>query len=377
MNTKFKKFIFIAIVITIIGLLIFLFNFIKDAIVSFQLSQMLKMPVSASGVNFNFNKIFTTDKKLKINHLVLGDDAAKINLQNLQFDTVTRNNSNPNYCFDADARFEKFYLGMFPGGDCEGIFHLTCIPFREYPKGKSTNIHIRNGRVRINDSYLNINADVSSPNKDVTNVNLSGNLEQTELKNILACLNASTDEVKGEIVIPHFNASYTASEEVEPQESLIGSGNFVMYQAKFRVLDLVKPILKKLQIPTSGVEDTKEYDQITGDFNIANENMNLSNVIITSDYVSVVAQGKVDFEQNINFTARAQPRFSNLPSKTLQRINVNNILPQGIIYLTITGTTEKPEIKSDLNATVGNAIKTKALTEVENRLNNAMNKLFN
>lgn len=368
-----------AIILTILGLilLIFLINFIKDRIISWELSKIFKMPVTVSGINFNLNKIFTSDRKLEIDHIAFGEDQAQINFKKLKFESIIKNSNHPDYCFDGTASFEKVYIGGIDKGTCSGRFNLTCIPYKKRDD-LETNIIVRNGKVKIKDTYLTVNANINTPSEKITKVSMNGNLERTYLANILSCMNMESKGVESDVVVPNFQANLEAGEDIDPMKTLTSAGNFILYQGKFTKLDLLGPILDELKIPSNlSGEERKSFDQVTGNFYLANQVTTLNDVKYNSDYLSVNAHGTADFLGNIDFQATAKPLFANIPSKKIQSLPIGSILPQGLVYLRITGTAEAPKVRPDLKAAVVDTVKTKVLDKVLSKVDKSLNKTLN
>lgn len=357
MESMLKKIaVFIAIILLVA---LVAFNAIKDKIISTELTKVFQMPVIIKGMKFNLDKLFSDSRKLEIDYVAFGEGAERINFKKLKFASVEQNAQYPGYCFDGTASFDRVYVGTSAKGSCAGNFKLKCIPYSlDKPKANPA-IIVRNGQISIENKHqLIINADIRNRDNGNVSISLNGNLPRTPLKPLTQCLNAEQEGLEGDLEIPSYSAQLVSGENIDPIKTLIANSSFIIHDGRLTNINLIDPILKSLKRSDNSIKDEHSFNQLRGSVYVNNAVANLNNISYASDYLRLSGSGSINLlEETINFSAQAKPLI----------VSLNSILPQGTVYMKITGDLEKPAIKPDIKSAAIDTVKTKVLNKLFNR----------
>jgi len=360
----------ILIVVSLLAIAFYIFSLAKDILISNKLSKSMKMPVKLRGlgIGFNLNKLFSGDNtKIGLKYLAFGEGPARINLKDIEISKIKKNINKSGSCIDGYASFKKFYMGSKSHKSCFGGIEFVCVPY-SIKKGEQINIGLRNGQFKLGDSDLKLSGNFVRTTS--TEVDLSGSLSRGDLKKTLACLNLDTDKIETQASLPKFSGSFISSEKTNIVQSLNATGNFILYQGKFKTLDLIKPVLKELKLLNElGKQDTKEFDEIIGDFLIKDKEVNLSNLQYDAGYYAVNGYGKIGFNGDLDLNLNLKGIESILPIKTLM---VDKVLPKGLIPIKVKGTLEKP-IVSPNPFGILNSVAPPVLNETLNQIDKVLN----
>ncbi len=361
----------IAILIVAILILVFFF-YVKDQIISYQLTKDFKMPIKVRGANFNLAKSFSKEqRKITLKLLAVGEGEATINLENIEITRIAKNTYQPNYCLDGHAAAEKIYLGHRAISGCSGGLDFICVPYIP-EKQKNPHIIISNALLTLGNSNLHANGVVDTDMKtEVSIVQLHGALSRGALNKTLACLNADTDQIRAEVEVPKFELSFSASDKIDPLTNITGQGSFNLYQGEFKFINLIKPIIDSLKVSSesSEVEQGDNFDKLSSNFSIRDQKVYLSNLSLSNKLLSATGQGSIGFDNNMDLSIFVHGLDRIVPLK------VGQVLPGGTIPLKITGRTDKPQIRPDLVGAVGQ-VATQAVNEALNKAGEALQKMW-
>ncbi len=367
-----KTTVWITILIIVILILIFFF-YVKDQIISYQLTKDFKMPIKVRGMNFNLAKVFTKDqKKITLKLLAVGEGEATINLENIEIARIAKNTYQPNYCLDGHATAEKIYMGHRAIAGCSGGLDFICVPYLP-DKQKNPHIIISNALLRLGNSNLHANGVVDTDMKtEVSSVQLHGALSRGVLSKTLACLNADTDQITAEAEVPSFELSFSASDKIDPLTNITGQGNFNLYQGEFKYINLIAPIIEHLKVAPDASKTSQgdNFDKISSNFSIHDQKIYLSNLSLTNRLFSATGQGSIGFNNMMDMSMFIQGVDKFLPTK------VGQVLPGGTVPLKITGRTDKPQIRPDLVGAMGQ-VATQAVNEALGKAGKALQKMWN
>lgn len=368
-----KKYIYLVLLLVV---LFFAVLWLKDVVISNKLTKIFTIPVKVSGVGIDFLDVFKNDnRKLNLAHLAIGEGPAQVNLQKITITEIRQNKLRPNYCLDGHAAFEKFYLGSQSHDSCYGGIDFACVPYA-MKEGDELNILLQNGKFKLGESDLSLYATVKGA--ETTFLSLNGSLSRGQLNKALACLNSDTDEIITEARVPNFTTFVTFAENLDPITTLMASGNFILYEGRFRTLDLLDSTFKALQLSNdTDKKESKKFDEIKGNFLVKDLNVNINNIVMNSTFYTANGYGKVAFNGDIDFRLNLQSIVSRLPTKTLK---LDLLLPKGLIPIKITGTTEKPKVAPNPRGLVNGLtppLINETINQIDEALGGGLKNLFN
>ncbi len=360
--------IVIVVILTIVG-----FFFVKDQILSYQLSKDFKMPIKVKGMNFNLAKLLSKDQqKISLKLLAVGEGEATINLENIEITRIAKNTHQPNYCLDGHAVAEKIYMGHRAIAGCSGGLDFICVPYMP-DKQKNPHILISNALLKLGNSNLRANGIVDTDMKtEVSTVQLRGALSRGALNKTLACLNAGTDQIVAEAEVPGFEFNFSAGEKVDPVTNITGQGSFNLYQGEFKYINLIEPVIEYLKSSPDATKTSQgdNFDKVSSNFSIRDQKVYLSNLSLINRLFSATGQGSIGFNNVMDLSIFVHGIDKILPTK------VGQVLPGGTIPLKITGRTEKPHIRPDLVGAMGQ-VANQAVNQALDQASKAIQKLWN
>lgn len=302
-------------------LVIVFFVYVKDEIISFQLTRDFKMPIKVRGMNFNLAKLFEKDaRKITLKLLAIGEGESTINLENIEISNINKNNYQPNYCLDGHVNAEKIYLGhrVIPG--CSGALDFICVPYAP-DKEKNPHIILSNALIKLGNSNLKGSGVVDTDMKtEVSNIQLRGTLSRGALNKTLACLNADTDEVVAEAEVPGFQLSFSASDKIDPLTNITGQGNFNLYQGQFKFINLIEPIVNELKSTPDPTKTSQgdNFDKLSSNFSIRDQKIYLSNLLLSNKLFSANGQGYIGFDNHMDLSIFVNGLNKIIPTKVGQ-----------------------------------------------------------
>ncbi len=364
--------VLITIVVAAILAVVF-FVYVKDQIISFQLTKDFKMPIKVRGMNFNLSKLFGKDqKKITLKLLAIGEGESTINLENIEIYNIRKNAYQPDYCLDGHVLAEKMYLGHRATSGCSGGLDFICVPYIP-SKQKNPHIIISNALLNLGNSKLNgagvIDTDM---NTEISSIQLRGALSRGVLSRTLACLNADTDQVLAEVEIPGFQVNFSASDKVDPLTNISGQGSFNLYQGQFKFINLIEPIINEFKATTDANKASQgdNFDKLSGNFSIRDQKVYFSNILLSNKLFSATGQGSIGFDNQMDLSMFVHGFDRIIP------LQVGQALPGGTIPLKITGRTDKPQIRPDIVGALGQVAKD-AVDQALNHASEALQKLWN
>lgn len=360
------------IVLVVILALLLILGFIKDKIVSHELSKNLKMPVVVRGISFL--KIFEKNfSELSLKALTLGEGDAKVNFQNLKINNIRKNKKQPNFCLDGNVTAKRIFMGSSSHSYCSGGLDFYCVPY--LITNKETAITLKNIQVNLGKSLLSSQGSVYvNPINESTRVDLSGKLSRGEIKETLSCLNSSTDEISSEFEVPHFYGTVTIQENIDPITNLAASGSFNLYQGKIKTINIIERVLDSFNknLDRENTDSGDEFQQLSSNFKVQDTKLYLNNLSMQGNSYSVSGQGYIGMvNQELNFTLWLNGLDNFVSSDSLK------YLPRkGSIPVKINGTIEKPNLKPDLSGAVNEVVKQEVLRQTNKLIDKGLGKLF-
>jgi len=363
----------LGIVLVAIVALILVLGFIKDQVVSSQLSKNLKLPVTVRGLSFL--KIFEKNfSELSLKLFAVGEGETKISFEDLKIANIRKNSKQPNFCLDGKVIAERVFMGASSRSYCSGGLEFYCVPYLISDQG--TSITLKNIKVNLGKSLLSSQGSVYvDPKTETTRVDLSGNLSRGEIKETLACLNSGTDQIDSEFEVPHFYGTVTVKDNVDPINTLNASGNFNLYQGKIKALNIIEKVLDNFntKLEKEGTEEGDKFHQLSSNFSVKDTKLYLNSLMIQGNSYSVTGQGYIGMvNQELDFNIWLNGLDNFVSSNSLKYLPRNGSIP-----VRITGTVEKPNVKPDIAGAVKEAAKEEAVNQVNKLIDKGLGKLFN
>lgn len=359
------------IAVVIIGLLLVL-GFIKDQVVSDQLSKNLKMPVKVRGISFM--KVFQRNfSEFGLSLLSIGEGDAEIRFEDLKVADVKPNAKQPGFCVDGKVIAKRMSMGGSARSYCSGALEFYCAPYIISDKG--TSIALRNIKVNLGQSVLSSQGSVYvEPKTETTKVNLSGKLSRGKVNEMLSCLNSDTDEIEAEFEVPYFSGNVTVKEDIDPLTTLKASGNFNLYQGRIKALNIIESVLDKFEhkIDAENTDAGDEFLKLSSNFSVRDAKVYLSNLVMQGSSYSVSGQGSMGMiSQELDFSIWLNGLNNFVSSSSLKYLPRNGGIP-----VKITGTVEKPDVKPDLAGAVREAAKEEVVNQANKLLEKGLGKLL-
>lgn len=366
----------LGIVVLVLVVLVLVLGFIKDQVVSDQLSKNLKMPVTVRGISFMkvFQKNFS---ELSLGLLAVGEGESKISFENIRIDNIRKNANQPGFCLDGKIIAKRIFMGASSHSYCSGGLDFYCVPY--LVSDKETAITLKNIKVNLGKSLLSSQGSVYvNPKTETTRVDLSGDLSRGKINETLSCLNSESDEIDSEFEVPHFYGTVTVKDAADPLDTINtmkASGNFNLYQGKIKALNIIEKVLDSFDtnVDKEGTDEGDKFLKVNSNFSVADAKLNLTNLSMQGSSYSVSGQGSIGMiDEKLNFSVWLSGLNNFVSSSSLK------YLPrQGSIPVKITGTIEKPDVKPDVAAAVKEAAKEEMINQANKLIDKGLGKLFN
>ena len=269
----------------------------KASILSFVLTQYFKYPI-------NF-------KTLNLSKPISEGFGSRVSIKKLNF------NKNPK-AKDCNAQFDLMY--------------------------SKKNTSIQNIRLNLGKTTIITNLKLIKKKDDKLFVSAIGRIEKGPINDVLACLNLHQDDLIAIAEVPKFSISTLINDGEIVMDSIAGSGDLILYNGKFKLIDIVKPIINKFARQNdeqSDLEDSKNFDKLTAHFNIKNKTVELKNIKFKNFYANAKGKGKIGFDSKIDFDLYIAGLDNYLP---IEKLKLDYLLPQGLMPVKIRGTIDKPII---------------------------------
>lgn len=371
-----KKNILIFVIIFLV--ILFVVLKVKDIIISQKLTSITGITIEIKNLGFDLLQVFSNDpKSFSLSHLSVGEDKTKVNMEDIKFEKLRKNEESPDYCLDGHAKFGKFNMGHLAHNSCSGGIDFYCLPYAA-DETKHLNLLLENGHFDLGDSTLLANGSVKWFENNGVHTNFSGSLSRGVLSETLKCLNSNTDEIKAKLEIPNFSLHVISAKDIDSSKNFTANGDFNLYQGRFQSLDIIKPVFRQFKLAKDlEQKDTKKFNKISGLFSVENEVVNFSNLYMDGGLYGANGKGKIDFNGDIDFKLNIKGVESLIPAKALR---IDALLPKGLIPILITGTTEEPKVKLNplgLINTISAPVITDSLRATDKALGATLNKIFN
>ena len=287
------------------------------------LGDLLRDPPSGSLVSFettmqgDLMKTFQGDGKLTLSDFEIGDEhrlplngEAPLNL------TVKRMMTNP--AFDLVIPDGSLTLG-------EGTW---------------------NGQAKL--SYANGRVQGSS----------SGKIDDVDINEMMSALTSASDKVSGAVAVPRYSVRFAGADADQIRNSLAGSGNLTLEEGEISAFNLLGTIQKhadKLLGGDSSEPGETEFTTLSSDFEIRNQQVHLTNILLHSPASDVTGQGYLTFEKELHFDL--ETTIQGALAATLGGQPNSEGTTVASIPVKIRGTVDSPRVSPDIGRIVGDKVK--------------------
>lgn len=180
---------------------------------------------------------------------------------------------------------------------------------------------------------------------------VSAKVSRSDISDLMKCFDLSQDEITSQVEIPQLYFQMRFSENgVALQKSIKAHGDLILYQGKFKFLDIVSPVVNLLNPfnePVSELKETKSFDKVTANFLVEKEKVLLEDIHFDSTYVSATGKGEIDFASNMDIELFAKGLEKYIP---FDRILLDQVLPRGLVPIRVRGRLEDPKVRPSVTA---------------------------
>lgn len=204
------------------------------------------------------------------------------------------------------------------------------------------NINLPNIDLSFGKTKIFSDLEIIKEEKNKLKLNLTGLVRKGPVNDALTCLNLKQDDLIALVEIPKFSFSMNLENGKLLTDSIYGSGNIILYNGKFKLINIIKPVICKFSCKDDkeiDLEDSNNFDTLTANFKIKNETIKLNDIRFKNSYANAKGKGKISFDSKIDFDLYLAGLDTYLPIETLK---LNYLLPQGLMPVKISGSIYKP-----------------------------------
>ena len=186
----------------------------------------------------------------------------------------------------------------------------------------------------------------------------SGRIADVDINEMMSALTSATDKISGTVAVPQYNLRFAGADADQIRNSLGGSGKLTLEEGEISAFNLLGTIQKhadKLLGGDSSEPGETEFTTLSSDFEIRNQQVHLTNILLDSSASDVTGQGHFTFEKELNFDLQATVQGA-LAAALGGKPNSEGTTVASV-PVKVRGTVDSPRVSPDIGRIVGDKVK--------------------
>jgi uncharacterized protein involved in outer membrane biogenesis len=134
----------------------------------------------------------------------------------------------------------------------------------------------------------------------------SGSIRNIDINQFLGSLTTADNKIQGQLDIPSYELHTAGRDAAQMRRSLAGTGRLEVSKGRLQALNLIGSIENAINKKTDQTAGTTEFTTLKSNLNIANEQMQVSELLLDSPAGRVGGNGTIAFDQALRFRLDAE-----------------------------------------------------------------------
>jgi AsmA protein len=166
-------------------------------------------------------------------------------------------------------------------------------------------LRLDNAELRLGDGRWTGDVELVSEGP-MTRGRSSGSIRNIDINQFLGSLTTADNKIQGQLDIPSYELHTAGRDAAQMRRSLAGTGRLEVSKGRLQALNLIGSIENAINKKTNQTAGTTEFTTLKSNLNIANEQMQVSELLLDSPAGRVGGNGTITFDQALRFRLDAE-----------------------------------------------------------------------